>query len=139
MRYVVCPASAIPPGERKIVRPRRDQGIGVFNIDNEFYALKNVCPHQGAELCLGRVSGTTEARARDDGPPELVWARGGEIISCPWHHWEFEIKTGRTVFPSRNRVATYPATLEARLDGGDIQGVETYPVVVEGGFVVLEL
>jgi nitrite reductase (NADH) small subunit len=138
-RFVAGRVAEIPPGSRKIARPHGGQGIGIFNVAGRFYALKNVCPHQGAQLCLGRVTGTTEARARPDGSPEVHWVRDGEIIRCPWHHWEFEIATGRTVFPSRNRVATYDVEVEHDIDRRLLSGVETYPVRVEDGLVVVEL
>lgn len=64
--------------------------IAVFELDGEFYALANYCVHQGGPLCEGSVSGTVTTT--DDF--ELEYARDGEIVSCPWHGWEFDIKTG---------------------------------------------
>jgi nitrite reductase/ring-hydroxylating ferredoxin subunit len=74
----------------------------------------------------------------------MEWIRDGEILRCPWHHWEFDIVTGRTLFPSRQRVATYKVTVEPSANGtGDesdeVPKVETYPVVVEDATVYLLL
>jgi 3-phenylpropionate/trans-cinnamate dioxygenase ferredoxin subunit len=78
------------------------RSIGVFNLGGDYHALRNVCPHQMAPLCLGKVTGTTAPAP----PGEYRWERDGKIIRCPWHGWEFDITTGRSVFnPHKLRVA----------------------------------
>src|ERR1700744_2799406 len=72
-RYEVGPVAEIKPGERKIVYPRGGAGIGVFNVDNEFYAIKNVCPHMGAPLCVGKLTGTTAPTRTADGRVGMEW------------------------------------------------------------------
>ena len=142
MRYVVGPARSIPEGTVRVVHPDQEPaGIGVFNVDGEFYALRNRCPHMDGPLCsAGTITGTSRARVRADGVPEVEWERDGEIIACPWHRWEFEIRTGRTVFPSRRRVRRYPVTVEPPAVQERLRaGVPTYPVTVEDGTVILEL
>ena len=68
-------------------------------------------------------------------PGEYAWAREGEILRCPWHGWEFDITTGRSVFnPHKTRVKTYEVTVEA-----DDEAVETFPVTVESGLVILHV
>jgi len=113
-RYVVGRAVEFPPGSHRVVRAGR-VGVGVFNVNGKYYALNNYCPHAGGPLCLGEVTGTTE----DAGAYNVLWVRRGEIVSCPWHAWEFDIATGRTI--------TEPT-----------KTVRTYPVCVEDGQVVLE-
>jgi nitrite reductase (NADH) small subunit len=141
VRVVVCPVASIPPGTVKIIYPASVKaGVGIFNVGGEFYALKNICPHMGAPLCRGHITGTSEPAIRSDGAREIRWVRDGEVISCPWHHWEFDIKTGATLFPSRNRVRRYPVTVEspdveARLRAG----VDTFPAVVEDEMVIVEI
>jgi len=141
MRYVVGLVSDLPPGGSKVVYPEKvKSGIGVFNVDGEFYALKNTCPHMGGPLCKGRVRGTSAAQLPEDGQPEVHWVRHGEIIACPWHHWEFEIKTGKTIFESRQKVRTYPVAIESAEELERLkEGVETIPVTVENSTIVLEL
>jgi len=130
-RCVVGRLSEFPPGTRKIVTVG-GRSIGVFNIGGQFFALRNQCPHQGAPLCRGRVKGTTIPGK----PYEYVYGRDQEIIQCPWHGREFEIRTGRTFFnPHRMRVKTYEVTVEP--DGeGDVT-LETFEVTTEGEFVIL--
>jgi nitrite reductase/ring-hydroxylating ferredoxin subunit len=110
--YVVGTLDELPPGASRLVPEAGKFGIGVFNIEGEFYALANYCPHQGAPLCAGHVTGTTSA-GQDR---QVVWQRKGEILRCPWHSWEFDIKTGRTVFEPTERIRTYAV----RVVGDDV-------------------
>ncbi len=133
--YVVGRASEIPPGSRKLVEVGR-RSIGVFNVEGEYYALRNSCPHQGAPLCLGSVQGTFE----ESNPGEYVWGREGRILRCPWHGWEFDLTTGQSVFnPHRTRVRSYAVTIEDSAVEPEDPGVETYPVTLEDGVVLLHL
>src|SRR5690348_17428099 len=83
--HVVARVDEIPPGGRKIVR-LEGREVGVFNLDGEFYALKNSCPHQAARVCLGRVVGTTLPGA----VYQFEYGREGRILRCPWHSWEYD-------------------------------------------------
>lgn len=133
-RYVVCRASELPPGERKII-DAGGRSIGVFNVHGKYYALRNVCPHQYAPLCRGKITGTSLPSAVG----EYLYAREGEILHCPWHGWEFDITTGRSIFnPHKVRVKTYDVTVESTLgDKEEEPSVETFPVTLEGELVVL--
>jgi nitrite reductase/ring-hydroxylating ferredoxin subunit len=115
MRFIVGPTSSIPDGTVRVVHPTPGPGIGVFNVGGEFFALRNGCPHMNGPLCAGTITGTSTAHSRADGVAQVGWERDGEIIACPWHRWEFEIRTGRTVFPSRRRARTYPVRVEEEL------------------------
>ncbi len=106
-RFTVCHRDDLKPGERRIVDDGR-QGIGVFNIGGRFYAIKNVCPHAGAELCRGTVHATH--RPSDVG--EFDAAYHGRILRCPWHGWEFDIVTGKGLYDRTGRVATYPVEID---------------------------
>jgi nitrite reductase (NADH) small subunit len=133
--HVVGPASEIAPGGRKIVNVA-GRSIGVFNVEGRFYALRNVCPHQGAPLCLGSVKGTAE----ESPPGEYVWGREGRILRCPWHGWEFDLATGHSVFnPHRTRVRRYQVTVQNCSEAEPDPSVETYDVAVDDGVIVLHL
>ena len=130
-RYVVAPVGEFGPGSRKIV-DAGGRSIGVLNVNGALYALRNLCPHQGAPLCIGRIKGTTLPGR----PYEYVYGRDDEIIQCPWHGWEFEIATGRSVFnPHKVRVRSYPVTVGA--PEADDVWLETFAVTVEDGMVIL--
>jgi len=141
--HLVCAVEELPPGQRKII----DAGglsIGVFNVHGEYFALRNVCPHQLAPLCEGRITGTNAPGEVG----EFNWIKDGEIIRCPWHAWEFEIMTGRSVFnPHRLKVGTYRVKvlsdsaevieLEVGADSPD-PGIETFPVTSQNGAIFVE-
>ena len=109
----------------------------MFNVGGRYHALRNVCPHQGAPLCRGPLTGTTLP-----GPAgSFRYGREGEILRCPWHGWEFDVTTGRSIFnPHAVRVRAYPVAVEATVaQPVDDVRVETYPVSVERKMIVLRL
>lgn len=111
---VVCAASDLPPGEKRIVEDAQTGvSIGVFNIGGEFFALKNVCPHLGAPLCLGHVHATHRPSPVFEFRPDLE----GRVLRCPWHGWEFDIVTGKALYDAKSRVASYLCTVD---ENGDI-------------------
>ena len=63
--------------------------VALFNVDGEFFALDGVCPHQGGPLGEGELLGC--------------------IVTCPWHGWQFDVRTGQHQF-SRNMVQPRFAT-----------------------------
>ena len=103
----VCSLTELPPGSRKIVHSG-GRSVGVFNVEGSLYAIRNTCPHQGAPLCEGTISGTMMPSE----PHHYVYGMEGRLIRCPWHGWEIDLATGRPFFdPERARVATYPVTV----------------------------
>ncbi len=96
-RHVVAPVSEIAPGTCKEIVTVAGREIGIFNVKDEFFALiVNRCPHEGAPLCIGPIVGRFTA----DRPGEYRLERHGEMLRCPWHGWEFDIKTGQSLVPS---------------------------------------
>jgi len=142
-KHIVGPVSAFPPGTRQILEIA-GRSIGIFNVGGRFYALKNQCPHQGAALCTGQLRGAVTSAA----PGEYRMDRPGEILRCPWHGWEFDIRTGQSWFdPAKVRVKTYEATVESGAtlvppEAGMVPGpylAETYPVSVEESYLTIEV
>jgi nitrite reductase (NADH) small subunit len=83
----------------------RGRSIGVVRTERGFFALRNRCPHQGAELCAGLVAGTMEPSL----PHQYEYSPEHLVVVCPWHRWEFELATGRAVGGiSTKRAITYP-------------------------------
>ena len=106
-RWPVARASELPPGEHVLVEVKR-HSIGLFNVNGSYVAALNMCPHELAPVCRGRVSGTTLPSA----PGEYRWGREGEILTCPWHGWEFDLLNGKMLADNRVRLRLYPVTVE---------------------------
>jgi nitrite reductase/ring-hydroxylating ferredoxin subunit len=142
-RHIVGPVSDLPAGSRRIVTIGR-RSIGVYNVDGHYFAIRNRCPHQGGPLCLGTTSGLATAVFPDDDAPAVLMEREGEIVKCPWHGWQFDMRTGEAIFGEGVRVATYKAYRADELSGpsDDVvvpDNVETYRTVVEDGYVIVEI
>lgn len=136
-KHQVCFADELPVGGRRIVEIN-GRSIGVFNVNDEFYAVRNRCPHKGAPLCRGMVTGLVVGDLY-----EFEYQRDGEILRCPWHGWEFDLKTGGSIFnPHKMRVKSYPVSVEptdvepvvyefADDPNDEDPSIETFPVSVE--------
>lgn len=101
-RHYVTAAADLEEGERVIVDVEGRE-VAVFRIDDEFYALLNYCVHQGGPGCEGRIAGTLVEH--EDG--RLGYERENEIVSCPWHGWEYDIRTGEHLAHPRYRIPSY--------------------------------
>jgi len=83
--------------------------VGVISVGDEFYAIHDRCPHMGASMCTGSLGGTFVPA----GPQELVYGMENRVIRCPWHGWEFDLGTGRSLLePERVGLRTYRVTQE---------------------------
>ncbi|MEZ4622042.1 MAG: Rieske (2Fe-2S) protein [Caldilineaceae bacterium] len=107
-RYVIAAADELPTGARKIVEVNGHE-IGLFNVRGDFYALLNYCPHRSGPLCKGRQRPLVVS----EGVGHVDHVREDEIIKCPWHQWEFDIKTGVALYDEKLRVRTYRVEQEA--------------------------
>ena len=82
--------------------------VGIIRWQDQLYALRNLCPHEGGPLCVGRLSILLQAST----PGRLELDQASPIITCPWHGWEFYVKTGRAVWGRRYSVRSYPVMVE---------------------------
>lgn len=95
-RYVkVAKVNEMPPGTAREFQAD-GKVIALFNVDGKFYATDNVCLHRGGPL--------------GQGPLE------GEIVTCPWHGWQYKVTTGEAVFNDQIKVQTF----EVKVEGDDI-------------------
>ncbi|NHN35189.1 Rieske (2Fe-2S) protein [Paenibacillus agricola] len=88
-KYWVAHKDEIVEGTCKIVKVKNAE-YGVYNVKGEYYAWRNVCPHFGAPVCRGVVTGTR----LPSNVYEYTLGRENEIVRCPWHGWEFDLITG---------------------------------------------
>jgi 3-phenylpropionate/trans-cinnamate dioxygenase ferredoxin subunit len=135
-RYAVVQADEIPPGSRKLVEAG-GRPIVIFNVDGEYFALLNRCPHQGASLCHGHLTGFASSKE----PGHYCLERAGEIIRCPWHGWEFDVKTGQSYFdPVHTKVRRYEVDVTSGKE--IVEGpykAETFEVSVERNYIVIQV
>ena len=135
-RHVVASAAEVPPGSRKLVTVQ-GRSVAIFNVGGELFALVDRCPHKGGSLCEGKLTGLVQSPE----PGVYRYSRAGEILRCPWHGWEFDIRTGKShCDPERVKAKSYPVTVEP---GGELaEGpyeVETFAVSVEQNYIVLTI
>jgi nitrite reductase/ring-hydroxylating ferredoxin subunit len=81
--------------------------IGLYRVSGRLYALANRCPHRGAPLCSGMVATPLEAVEG-----EVALGASASIVRCPWHKWEFDIASGRSLVDERLRVRRYAVRVE---------------------------
>ncbi len=140
-RHVVAAVDEIPPGGRKLVEVA-GRRVVVFNLGGEFFALGDRCPHQGGSLAAGCITGHVSSPE----PGRYSYSRRGEMIRCPWHYWEFDIRTGRSRFdPGRVKTRRYEARVEsgaalrdAAASGEGALRAETFAVRVENDYIVVD-
>lgn len=83
--------------------------VGVVKTDQGFFAIRNRCPHQGADICGGTVTGTMVASE----PFEYDYSEQTLVVACPWHRWEFALDTGESFGRVTNkRLVTYAVEVE---------------------------
>lgn len=93
----VAQTNELEPGQGRLVDVKGKR-IALFNVDGNFYALDDTCPHRGGPLSEGPIA--------------------GEQVTCPWHGSKFNIRTGDVVGPpARQGVARY----SIRVTGPDIE------------------
>jgi nitrite reductase (NADH) small subunit len=69
--------------------------VGVFKLDGEFYAYLNQCPHLGGPVCQGKMIAKVEEVIADDKTSKgMAFSKTKLHIACPWHAYEFDIRTG---------------------------------------------
>ena len=104
------PVAAFADGDAKRLEVE-GRGLVVVRRGDLFFALRDICPHQGARLSDGHVAGRVPECSPGDEP---TLDREGEILVCPWHGWQFDLCSGRSlVDPEKFRVRSYPVRVEA--------------------------
>ena len=91
----VASTNDLKPGENKVVNVNGNE-VALFNVDGQFFATTNVCPHKGGPLGEGILE--------------------GDVISCPWHGWKFNVKTGVSPVVPTAKVPSY----EVKVEGSDV-------------------
>ena len=72
------------------------KAVAIANIGGKFYAINNTCLHRGGPLGQGLLE--------------------GKVVTCPWHGWQFDIKTGMTPLGPKIKQAVF----EVKIEGQDV-------------------
>jgi 3-phenylpropionate/trans-cinnamate dioxygenase ferredoxin subunit len=135
-RQVIAKAGDVAPGQSLVVNVK-GRDIGVFNVDGEYFALSNRCPHAGGPLCQGKIV----ALVRSERPGHYQLTRHQQFLRCPWHGWEFDIRTGQSwCDPESMRARRFNVSVEpgeALVKGPYV--AETFTVSVEEEYLVIDL
>lgn len=91
VRFEVSPAQLPAPGGRALLRIEQ-RCMALFNIDGEYHAIDDSCPHQGSSLVSGKLDGRS--------------------VACPAHGLRFDLRTGCMVNAPALRIAVYPIQIE---------------------------
>lgn len=118
---VVGPASSFSDPGRKVIEVG-GQEIGVFLLGGEFKAYENVCPHMAGPVCQGKIIPRVEEVVTADRKSEgMAFSRTQTHIVCPWHGYEYDIKTGEHPGSPRLRLKPVPVRVE---DGSVIVSIK---------------
>ena len=91
----VARETEIADGARKVIVAGAHE-VGVFRVGGELYAWRNHCPHQGGPVCQGRLMKRVEERLDDEKRSlGIHYSASALNIVCPWHGYEFDVRTGR--------------------------------------------
>lgn len=91
----VASVSELAPGKAKQVKAN-GKTIALCNVDGTFYAVDDVCIHRGGPLGEGYVD--------------------GHKIECPWHGWQFDLRTGAMPMSPDMKIPTY----EVKIENGEV-------------------
>ncbi len=80
-----------------IVAEVNDKSIAIFNVDGTYYAIDNTCVHRGGPLGEGELEGDT--------------------VTCPWHGWQYNVKTGACI----NNPSATLKSYEVKVEGTDVK------------------
>jgi nitrite reductase/ring-hydroxylating ferredoxin subunit len=86
----------VKPGQG-IVAEVNGKTLAVFNVEGTFYAIDNTCIHRGGPLGEGDVE--------------------GNVVTCPWHGWEYNVITGECINNPSAKVESY----QVKVDGTDVK------------------
>jgi nitrite reductase (NADH) small subunit len=92
----VARAEDVPPGTARVVKAG-DRDLALFNVDGQFCATQGQCLHLKGPLGDGEL----------DGP----------VITCPWHGWQYDVRTGENEFDRAIQLETFEVVVE----NGDVK------------------
>src|SRR5216684_6926827 len=108
--YVVGRLDEFDDGSRKVISCDGTE-VGVFKVDGELVAWHNQCAHLQGPVCQGRIYAKVEEPVDANGHTRMLhYSETEKHIVCPWHGWEFSLKTGK--HPGNPKAGLRKAKLE---------------------------
>ena len=68
-----------------------EKSLALANVEGKFFAINNVCLHRGGPLCEGELD--------------------RQVVTCPWHGWQFDVTNGQLVSNSTVTTECYPVEI----------------------------
>ena len=87
----VADTGDLAPGQCKVVQVN-GKAIALYNVDGKFYATDNACLHRGGPLGEGDLD--------------------GNVVTCPWHGWRYDVTTGANAMNPSIKVVPFPVSVE---------------------------
>ena len=84
------------------------KSFGATYINNEYKVILNVCPHEGAEICKGVINSLIHSS--EVGSFDLDSDK--KVVVCPWHRWEFDLLTGKSLTNTGKKIAVFETLVE---------------------------
>jgi nitrite reductase/ring-hydroxylating ferredoxin subunit len=102
-------ADSLPERGRLVVDIDATLTVGVFRLDDQLFAYENTCAHSGGPVCQGRilprVIEVIDSAKKIHGQN---WDESDMHIVCPWHGFEYSIKTGQHAGDASIRLRSFP-------------------------------
>jgi nitrite reductase/ring-hydroxylating ferredoxin subunit len=112
----VGPVTAFADLGRKLIESGGLE-VGIFRLGNDVFAYENVCPHIGGPACQGKIIAKVEELIAEDRTSlGMAFSKTVMNIVCPWHAFEFDIRTGRHNGNPRYRLKP----IKVRVQDGDV-------------------
>ncbi|MEB3370508.1 Rieske (2Fe-2S) protein [Saccharopolyspora mangrovi] len=103
----VAPTSEFEDG-RRIIVSHESGPIGVVRSGERYVAMADRCPHLAGPLSAGTITKTTVS----DAPHEIELGYENGVVTCPWHHWEFDLTDGRCLTDKRLKATFYEVVIQ---------------------------
>ena len=108
---LVARQADLTEGGRKVVSVNGVE-IGIFLVGADIFAWLNHCPHQGGPVCQGRLMKGVEERLDEDKKSLGIHYKDGSLnIICPWHGFEFDVRTGKYAGASTLKLKSVPVSV----------------------------
>lgn len=104
LRQVVCKAEELGPGQMAAGELGPMPVVVVRARDGSLHGLVDRCLHQGGPLSQGMLMGKVDGTPGEVGSYQL--ACGVDVLRCPWHGYEYDVRTGCTLVDSSRRLRT---------------------------------